>query len=82
MDYDAAVELVVRLVCAIRRVDAGQFDPGADLVESLGFDSLDAAELAAVIHRETGSELAVSSFEDLRTVESIARHMSEVKAVS
>lgn len=82
MDYDAAVQLVARLVCTITRVEASQVDPGADLAESLGFDSLDVAELAAAIHQEIGTELPVNSFQDLRTVAGIARHMSATKELS
>ena len=82
MEHNEAVELVTRLVCRFRRVDAAIVDPEADLVEALGFDSLDAAELVAAIHQETGVELGVGSFQDLRTVDGIARMLSEGSTVS
>jgi len=81
MEYDSAVELVTRLVCRIRNVAAEQVNTDVDLQDVLGFDSLDAAELVAAIHRETGMELAVSSFSDLRTIEKISRSMSDTRVV-
>jgi acyl carrier protein len=68
-----SVEMVTRLVCRLRKVDVSQVPPDADLVNTLGFDSLDAAELVAAIHQETGRELNAESMDDLRSVESIAR---------
>lgn len=82
MEYGDAVELVTRLVCSFRRVDATQIGAADDLADTLGFDSLDAATLVAAIHRETGRELRATSFRDLRTVHSIAMHLTEGSAVS
>jgi acyl carrier protein len=72
MDEIEAVELVTKLVCRFRNVDASQVPPDADLVETLGFDSLDAAELLAALHQETGHEVAACSVVQLRTVAGIA----------
>jgi acyl carrier protein len=82
MEYDDAVELVTRLVCRFRQVDATQIGPTDDLAATLGFDSLDAAELVAAIHKETGRELGATSFQELRTVQNIARYLTEEKVAS
>jgi acyl carrier protein len=47
MDDTAAVDLVTTLVCRVRRIHRSQVPPDADLSETLGFDSLDTAELAS-----------------------------------
>ncbi len=77
MGYDDAVELVTRLVCRFRTLDASQLNATDDLADTLGFDSLDAAELVAAIHNETGRELDVASHEELRTIGGIAARLSE-----
>jgi acyl carrier protein len=81
MEYESAVNLVTGLVCRIRHIAAEQVEPDADLPDVLGFDSLDAAELVAAIHRETGMEVAVNSFEDLRTIDKISRRMTDSRMV-
>jgi acyl carrier protein len=81
MEYVDAVELVTRLVCSSRRVDVTQIGVADDLGDALGFDSLDAAALVAAIHKETGRELPATSFQDLRTVQSIAMHLTQGSAV-
>ena len=82
MEYDDAVEMVTRLVCRARRVDPTQLGASDDLAATLGFDSLDAAELVAAIHKETGRELGATSFDDLRTVQSIARNLTQESVTS
>jgi acyl carrier protein len=74
--YDDAIELVTRLVCRFRTLDSSQVGATDDLADTLGFDSLDAAELVAAIHQETGKELDVTSYQDLRTVQNIAAHLT------
>jgi acyl carrier protein len=76
MGYDDAVEMVTRLVCRFRTLDSSQLTATDDLADTLGFDSLDAAELVAAIHQETGRELGVTSYQDLRTVQNIASHLA------
>jgi acyl carrier protein len=76
MEYDSAVDLVTQLVCRIRNIAAEQVNPADDLADALGFDSLDAAELVATIQRETGKELEVDSFNDLRTIEKISQRIA------
>jgi acyl carrier protein len=76
VDENQAIMLVTRLVCRFRHLDASQVSPDADLARTLGFDSLDAAELLAAIHKETGRELEIGSLEQLRTVADIARCMA------
>lgn len=75
MDENLAITLVTRLVCRFRNLDASRVPPDADLALTLGFDSLDAAELLAAIHLETGRELDINSPEQLRTIVDIARRM-------
>jgi acyl carrier protein len=47
-------------------------------VADLGFDSLDAAELLAALHKETGLQLEVNSFADVKTVSDIARSLASI----
>jgi acyl carrier protein len=77
MGNDDAVELVTRLVCRFRTVDASQLNAADDLADTLGFDSLDAAELVAAIHQETGREIGIDSYHDLRTVQAIATRLAQ-----
>lgn len=76
MEHAEAVDMVTRLVCRFRKVDPSQVPADADLRETLGFDSLDAAELVAALHGETGTEIDVRSVEDLRTVDAIAARLT------
>ena len=75
MGYDDAVELVTRLVCRFRTLAPSQLSATDDLADTLGFDSHDAPELVAAIHQETGRELGVTSYQDLRTVQNVASHL-------
>ncbi|CUU59640.1 Acyl carrier protein [Parafrankia irregularis] len=75
MGEDEAVALVTTLICRFRKVEASQVPPDADLADTLGFDSLDAAEILAAVHKETGREVEVCSLADLSTVAGIARHL-------
>jgi acyl carrier protein len=70
---DEAVALVTRLVSRIRQVSSAQLTQTVDLVADLGFDSLDAAELLAALHQETGRQLDLDSVNGMRTVRDIAR---------
>ena len=72
MTNTEAAELVVRLICRIRQVDASQLSEAVDLVDDLGFDSLDAAELLAAIHKETGRQLDMDSVKGMHTVRDVA----------
>ena len=73
MTDDEAVLLVTRLICRGRRVDPSQVSESTNLVADLGFDSLDAAELLAALHQETGLQLDVNSIKDVKTVNDLAR---------
>jgi acyl carrier protein len=75
MDEREAIELVTGVVCRVRKVDPSQVLPDADLVETLGFDSLDAAEVLAALHQATGREVELCSIQELRTVAGIARSL-------
>lgn len=82
MGESEAVELVTNLICRLRKVEASQVPPDADLADTLGFDSLDAAEVLAALHKETGREVTACSIQDLRTVSGIARRLAGVGANS
>lgn len=77
VDENQAIALVTRLVCRFRHLAASQVPPHVDLAVALGFDSLDAAELLAAIHRETGREVLVSSMDELRTIADVARCVAD-----
>jgi acyl carrier protein len=72
-----AADLVARLVCRGRQLDPSQVSETTNLVDELGFDSLDAAELLAALHRETGRQLNVGSVNDIKTVSDIARGLAD-----
>lgn len=82
MGESEAVELVTRLICRLRKLEASQVPPDVDLADTLGFDSMDAAEVLAALHKETGREVAACSIQDLRTVAGIARQLVGVGATS
>jgi acyl carrier protein len=54
-------------------VDPSQVSADTNLVEDLGFDSLDAAELLAALHQETGLQLDVCSIKDVKTVNDLVQ---------
>jgi len=70
--HDEALVLVTTLIGRIRQVSPAHFTADEDLVDALGFDSLDVAELLAALHRETGRQLDLASLERMRTVRDIA----------
>ena len=76
MTHEEAVKLVTRIICRLRNVEPSQFSENDDLVHVVGLDSLDAAEILASIHKETGKELDIESADDLRTVAGIARRLT------
>jgi acyl carrier protein len=73
VEEEKAIALVTRLVCRNRHLEQSQVSVDTNLVEDLGFDSLDAAELLAALHKETGRQLTLSSISEFRTVSDIAR---------
>lgn len=77
MTEQEAADLVARLVCQGRQLDPSQVSETTDLVDELGFDSLDAAELLATLHKETGRQLDVGSISDIKTVSAIARSLAD-----
>jgi acyl carrier protein len=68
-----AIALVTRLICRNRHLEPSQVSVDTNLVEDLGFDSLDAAELLAALHKETGRQLSLGSMSEFRTVSDIAQ---------
>lgn len=73
MTEKEAIALVTGIVCRGRHLDPSHITEETNLVDEIGFDSLDAAELLAAIHKETGLQLDVDSIKDIRTVGDIAR---------
>jgi acyl carrier protein len=71
-----AMALVARFVCRGRHLDPSQVSETTNLADELGFDSLDAAELLAALHQETGLQLEVCSITDIKTVGDIARSLT------
>jgi len=69
---DEAVVLVTSLICRIRQINPAQISATVNLVDDLGFDSLDAAELLAALHKQTGRQLDMDSVEGMLTVRDIA----------
>ena len=74
-----AISLVTRLICRSRRLAPSQVSDTTDLAADLGFDSLDAAELLAALHKETGLQLEIDSFADVKTVRDIARSLASIQ---
>ena len=77
MSEEEAVALITGLICSARSIDRALVTETTDLAADLGFDSLDAAELLAGIHQETGLAIDVTSVKDMLTVRGIARGMTQ-----
>lgn len=56
-------------------MDESQVSETTNLTDELGFDSLDAAELLAALHEETGMQLDVDSMTEIKTIRDIADHL-------
>lgn len=72
MTDEEATSLVIRLVCQGRQLHPSQLSESTNLVDDLGFDSLDAAELLVALHKETGKQLSVESIKGIQTIKDIA----------
>lgn len=79
MTADEAIDLVTRLVCRSRHIDPSQVLAATNLINDLGFDSLDVAGLLAALHKETGVQLDVNSMKDIQTVSDIAKGLSSCR---
>lgn len=77
MTEEKAVEVLSVLICRGRAISPDSITPDTNLVDDLGFDSLDAAELLAAVHKETGQQLDVSSVKDFHTVGGLAKKLSD-----
>ncbi|MFF5173730.1 acyl carrier protein [Micromonospora sp. NPDC000089] len=80
MDEQQALALVTSLVARGRGVDVRALSPETSLVDDLGFDSLDASELLAALHTETGTHLPLSDLSDLRTIGDVGRALTQQEA--
>ncbi|WP_433337811.1 acyl carrier protein [Spirillospora sp. CA-294931] len=76
MTHEEAITMVIGLVARARHLDPSQLSAATELVGDLGFDSLDAAELLAALHNETGRRLDAASIADIRTVGEIAQRVA------
>jgi acyl carrier protein len=77
MNNAEATEIVVSLISRIRGVDRRLITPATNLLEDLGIDSLDASELLAGLHAQTGRLLAVADVSELTTVSAIATALTD-----
>lgn len=82
MDHQQAVDLVVGILARTRAIDPTLIQPQTRLVDDLGFDSLDASELLAALHRDTGRQLAVDDLSQLRTVGQVADALAAQEVLS
>lgn len=72
MEEKEAMDLVKKLVCRGRNLLPEAISGETCLVDDLGFDSLDAAELFVAFQQETGREVDVTNLSDVRTVGELA----------
>jgi acyl carrier protein len=77
MSEEDAIALITGLICKARGIDRSHVSETTDLACGLGFDSLDAAELLAGIHQETGLAIDATSVNDMQTVRDIARRLTQ-----
>jgi len=66
------MDLVKKLVCRGRNLIPEAISGETCLIDDLGFDSLDAAELFVAFQQETGREVGVNNLSDVRTVGDLA----------
>jgi acyl carrier protein len=64
--------LITALLCRQKRLAAADVTPATRLVEDLGMDSLDLAELFATIQQETGMQSGAQSLSEFDTVDTLA----------
>lgn len=76
MDDQSAVELVIAVVSKSRTVDPAQLSESTQFVDDLGFDSLDASELLAALHGQTGRRLAITDLSELQTIGQVAKALA------
>jgi len=76
MDEQQAVELVVAVVAKSRAVDPALLNESTRFVDDLGFDSLDASELLAALHKATGRHVAVDDLSQLQTIGQVAKALT------
>lgn len=82
MDEQEALDLVTRMVARGRGVDPRALSPQTDLAEDLGFDSLDASELLAALHRELGTDADLPDMSEMRTIGDIATALVKLEVPS
>jgi acyl carrier protein len=73
MDERQAVDLVIEVVSTSRALDPALLSGSTNFVDDLGFDSLDASELLAALHRRTGRQLPITALSELQTIDQAAK---------
>jgi acyl carrier protein len=63
-----AAEIVAQILRRRESLTHADISPQTRLVDDLGFDSLDLAELFAAIHQTTGRPMCVATLAELQTV--------------
>ena len=59
-------------------IDEEDIKMEAHLFEDLDFDSIDAIDLAAKVHNETGKQLNPDQFKEVRTVADVVKVVAEL----
>jgi acyl carrier protein len=70
-----AAEIVAQILRRRTSLAVADVTPQMRLVDDLGFDSLDLAELFAAIHQATGRPMCVTTLADLQTVGNVVSAM-------
>jgi acyl carrier protein len=68
MDDQQATEVMIAVVSGSRALDPSVLTAATSFVGDPGFDSLDAAELLAALHRQTGRHLPAADVSGLQTI--------------
>lgn len=73
MGEQEAIDLVIEVVSTSRALDPALLSGSTHFVDDLGFDSLDASELLAALHRKTGRQLLITDLSELQTISKAAK---------
>lgn len=68
---------IIKIVASQLKVDETSFTMGTNIVEDLGGDSLDAAEIIFDIEDEFGIELSKEDYVGMRTIQNLVEMVSK-----
>ena len=68
-------EQVISILCQQLQIDPDSVDMNTDIMDDLGADSLDAAEMLMVLEDSFGIEIADEEIHDIRTVGDLCRYI-------